>query len=206
MFLSIFEREREHEQGRDRRRGTEDRKQALCWQQRAWCGARTHKPWYHDLSRMLMLNRLSYPGAPTHLEFLNSPSSLGIQVYEYLPNSRKTIWLPKLDVILNTNNNDLFWRCTMLKHTKKSQKVTTFQSHEPHLPALAAFLSGHQDTLFSCLVAAVPAVFLLFFFSPPAVSQYESNKGPPSVSPNKPQLLMQRKDAEPWPQPIITML
>ena len=71
-----------------------------------------------------------------------------------------------------------------------SQQVTTFPSHEPHLPTLAAFLSGHQDTLFCCLVAA-PALFPLAF------SQYESNKGPPSVSPNKPQLLMQRKDAEP---------
>ena len=31
---------------------------------RAWCGARTHKPWDHDLSWSWILNWLSHPGTP----------------------------------------------------------------------------------------------------------------------------------------------
>ena len=47
-----FEREREQGRGRERERerGTQDSKQALCWQQRAQCGAWTHELWDHDLS------------------------------------------------------------------------------------------------------------------------------------------------------------
>ena len=35
------------------------------WEHRAQCGARTHEPWDHDLSRSWTLNRLNYPGAPS---------------------------------------------------------------------------------------------------------------------------------------------
>ena len=66
--LFTFERERERERapkwGRSRGKGTEDPKQALCWQQSAWPKARTHEPWDHVLSWSLTLNRLSHPGAP----------------------------------------------------------------------------------------------------------------------------------------------
>ena len=60
------EREHEHEEGRGRERETQNLKllQALSCQHRDWCGAQTHKPWDHDLSRSQMLNQLSHPGAP----------------------------------------------------------------------------------------------------------------------------------------------
>ena len=63
----LFLRERvcvPHEQGTGRERGTEDSKWALCWQQRAWCRAWTHKLWDHDLSWSLIPNWLSHPGTP----------------------------------------------------------------------------------------------------------------------------------------------
>ena len=47
-----------------RERGTEDLKWALCWQQRAWCGAWTQVLCDHDLSQRWMLNWLSHPGTP----------------------------------------------------------------------------------------------------------------------------------------------
>ena len=51
---------------RGRERGTEDPKQALHWQQRAWRRAQTHEPWDHDLSRSWSLNRLSPPRCPAN--------------------------------------------------------------------------------------------------------------------------------------------
>ena len=62
-----FERGGEEESGTGRERGRHriwSRLQALSCQHRAWCGARTHKPWDHDLSRSWTLNQLSHPGAP----------------------------------------------------------------------------------------------------------------------------------------------
>ena len=61
----FFLRERQHvNRGRGRQTGRQDLKRAPCWQQRVWCGARTHKPWDHDLSWSQKLNQLSHPGAP----------------------------------------------------------------------------------------------------------------------------------------------
>ena len=84
FLMFIFERERAwmsacvcaraHEQGRGRERGRQDLKWALCWQQRAWCGARIHKLWDHYLSRSRMLNQLSHPGAPRRLLTLKTTS------------------------------------------------------------------------------------------------------------------------------------
>ena len=50
FLMFIFERERERPWAGEAQRGmgTEDLKWALCWQQRAWCGAWTHEPWDHD--------------------------------------------------------------------------------------------------------------------------------------------------------------
>ena len=67
--LFIFERQREteHEQAKGSERGrhrSQRRLQALSRQHRAWCGARTHKPWDHDLSQSGTPKRLSHPGAP----------------------------------------------------------------------------------------------------------------------------------------------
>ena len=39
---------------------------ARC-QHRAWCRARTHELWDHDLSQSRTLNRLSHPGTPTRM-------------------------------------------------------------------------------------------------------------------------------------------
>ena len=63
MHLFIL-RERKSKQGRSRERETEDLKKVLYWQQRAQCGAWTHKPRDHDLSQSRMLNWLSHPHAP----------------------------------------------------------------------------------------------------------------------------------------------
>ena len=55
------------ERGRHRSRS---RLQAPTCQHRARCGARTHEPWDHDLSRSRTLNWMSHPGAPS--EFLTT--------------------------------------------------------------------------------------------------------------------------------------
>ena len=61
-----------------RQRGTEDPKQAPCWEQRAWCGARTPEPWDHDLGRSRTPNRMSHPGAPNPRYFLRFYSAIYI--------------------------------------------------------------------------------------------------------------------------------
>ena len=58
LFI-YFEVEKEW-MGGQRERGTEDPTWALCWRQRAWCGAKTHKSWDRDLSWSRMLNQLSH--------------------------------------------------------------------------------------------------------------------------------------------------
>ena len=70
VYLFLRHRETEHEQGRGRERGRHrirSRLQALSCQHRARRGARTHRPWDHDLSRSWTLNRLSHPGAPSSI-------------------------------------------------------------------------------------------------------------------------------------------
>ena len=63
--FNVYFWEREYEWGWGREReGTDDPKQALCRQQRAWLGAWTHELWDHDLSWSWTLNSLSHPGAP----------------------------------------------------------------------------------------------------------------------------------------------
>ena len=87
QFLFIFERERERERQRERERAwakegqrergrgryrTWSRLQALSCHHRAWRGARTHKPWDHDLSWSQRLNRLNHPGSLNFLFLMNS--------------------------------------------------------------------------------------------------------------------------------------
>ena len=65
--MLIFEREREHEWGRDKERGRpriQSRLQALSCQHRTQHGDRIHKLRGHDLSQSRMLNGWSHPGAP----------------------------------------------------------------------------------------------------------------------------------------------
>ena len=62
LFI-IWEIECEWGRGKDRgRHRIRSRLQALGGQHRAQCSARTHGSWDRDLSRSLMLNRLSHPG------------------------------------------------------------------------------------------------------------------------------------------------
>ena len=51
VYLFIFERQSESREGAERARERENPKQAVCWQDRAHCGAQSHKPWDHDLSQ-----------------------------------------------------------------------------------------------------------------------------------------------------------
>ena len=73
FYLFLRQGETQHEQGRVRERGRHriwNRLQALSCQHRARCGARTHGPRDHDLSRSQTPNWLSHPGAPEDLLFL----------------------------------------------------------------------------------------------------------------------------------------
>ena len=64
MFINFWERDSMNGGGSERgRHRIWSRLQALSCQHRVRCGARTHGPWDHDLSRCWMLNRLSHPGA-----------------------------------------------------------------------------------------------------------------------------------------------
>ena len=95
------------------RGGTDDLKQALCWQQRARCGTRIHKPWDHDLSQSWMLNWLCHPGAP-HVPILETAKMFcEVVVPFYIPVSG--VWklsllhiLPKIGMIslLNFSHRD----------------------------------------------------------------------------------------------------
>ena len=66
VCLFLRERKRQSVSGGGEERGDRiwNRLQALSCQHRAQCGARTHEPWDHDLSRSRTLNRLSHTGAP----------------------------------------------------------------------------------------------------------------------------------------------
>ena len=72
MFIYFWDRETECKQRRGRERGrhrVRRRLQARSCQHRARRGARTPEPWDRDLSRSLILNQLSPPGAPFILLF-----------------------------------------------------------------------------------------------------------------------------------------
>ena len=102
-YLFIFERERETEcewgRGRERERHRiRGRLQALSCQHRAPCGAQTHGPWDHDLSRSWMLTPLSHPGAPIIIFLMeltivlyreaglhHSPAVVNVVFFLYLP-------------------------------------------------------------------------------------------------------------------------
>ena len=68
MFICFWERERQSELGRGRKRGKQiwNRFQALSYQHRAQRRSRTHEPWDHDLSWSQTLNQLSHPGTPVY--------------------------------------------------------------------------------------------------------------------------------------------
>ena len=66
-FIYFWHRERQSMNGGGSERGRHrvwNRLQALSCQHRAQRGARTHRPWDHDLSRSRKPNQLSHPGAP----------------------------------------------------------------------------------------------------------------------------------------------
>ena len=85
-MLIFFERERALVAEGQRQRGSEDLKLAVSWQQRAQCGAWTHKSRDYDLSWSLTLNQLSHPHAPSFPFSYNIlPNKLLIQVWGKYP-------------------------------------------------------------------------------------------------------------------------
>ena len=77
MFIYFWERERQRQsvsRGRAERGGhrIRSRLQVLNCQDGAQCGARTHEPWNHNLSRSRTLNRLSHPGTPHNTKYLGN--------------------------------------------------------------------------------------------------------------------------------------
>ena len=113
FLMFIFDRERERERARMSGGGAErgrhriwSRLQAPSCQHRARCGAPTHEPWDHDLSRSQKLNQLSHPGAPRGdcilideelwhklLTVFKSDVTNGIQVAKTQPSSiRQHLW------------------------------------------------------------------------------------------------------------------
>ena len=69
LFFVFVNFERECTQvGERQRKGEGENPQQVCCQCRAWCWARTHKPWDHELRWRQMLNRLSHAGAPWERE------------------------------------------------------------------------------------------------------------------------------------------
>ena len=70
MFIYFWEIERVSRGGAERgRHRIQSRLQGPSCQYRAWCGARTHRVWDHDLSQSQMPNQLSHPGAPSTVYF-----------------------------------------------------------------------------------------------------------------------------------------
>ena len=68
VFIYFWDREKVPggEGQRERETGT---KESSALTERAWCGARTHQLWDHDLSQSWMLSQASHPGALDVLNF-----------------------------------------------------------------------------------------------------------------------------------------
>ena len=79
-FIYFWDRERQSMNGGGSERGRQriwNRFQALSCQHRAQCGARTHGPGDHDLSRSQPLNRLRPPRCPCFYWFLRERERVG---------------------------------------------------------------------------------------------------------------------------------
>ena len=80
MFLFVFEEEWERAEEEQREREAKALKLTLYWQQRAWCGAWTHKLGGHDPSPNQMLNWLGHQGPPecgsSWMKLLEAPKFL----------------------------------------------------------------------------------------------------------------------------------
>ena len=95
MFTYFWERETEHEKVRERGRyRIRSRFQALSCLHRAPCGARTHEPWDHGLSRSQRLNQLSHPCTP-EVNFLKSLFSRKFKRLLYLYIKKKNLLYKK---------------------------------------------------------------------------------------------------------------
>ena len=75
--------------------------QAPSCQQRAWCGAGTHKQWDHDLSRNQMLSQLSHPGAPRQYTLLKCPLDMS-EMDEYKVLSTVFPWMVSTQWVTST--------------------------------------------------------------------------------------------------------
>ena len=82
-YLFILRRVQAGEGQREGHRGSEAGSALTGWQERAWCGARTHEPQDHHLNRSWMLNRQSHPGAPKCSEFEMTSMKTKISIFQY---------------------------------------------------------------------------------------------------------------------------
>ena len=101
MPILIFLRERRSANKRGAERGRHrirNRLQALSCQHRARCGARTHEPRDHDLSRCRTLNLLSHPGAPGQEDIIAHTEALTKVTQQILNDSQQSLSLlnPKI--------------------------------------------------------------------------------------------------------------
>ena len=113
--LFIFEKERDRakmgEEQRERgRHRIRSRLQALSYQRRARCGARTRELWDHDQSQSWTLNWLSHAGAP-FLIFMRNFLTLfhsWLHQFTFPPTANKGF--PFLYIFANTCSFLFFWK------------------------------------------------------------------------------------------------
>ena len=83
LFLRDRKRQSASREGAEREGDTESKADSRLWascQHRARCGARTYKPWDHDLRRSRTLNQLSHTGAPLLILFVTKRRVLKFQL------------------------------------------------------------------------------------------------------------------------------
>ena len=175
MFIS--ERGTEHEWGRGRETGrhrVRSRLHPLSCRHRAWYGARTQKPWDHDLSQSRLLNRLNHQ-APLEIQRNSESSSteLSRQILNWLSKDRTqnkfeiTAWILLLTGFWHRQSHLMSWTgffaCVMVKldYTVSwisfhfSNSVVPRQARKPPLFLLAA----SQIVLDFCLELNCQPVF-----------------------------------------------
>ena len=129
-----------------------NRLQALSYQHRARCGARTHEPWSHGLSWSQLPNRLSHPGAPGQWSF-----SIVECVWVWGCWEVQQRWLKHISLPLW--NSERTQTCSFCKGTCGSQGGSP-QTHS---------VSSRQAALPALLCAGVPLPYIsLSSFKPPS--------------------------------------
>ena len=132
MFIYFWERERERAEEGQRERETEDLKQALCRQQRSWCGAQTQEPWDHDLSWSWTLNRLSHQAPPWGC-FFKDAEDMSL-FFQY----------PSTQSVSNKHTD----RCIQETHTKCTMRTLPLAHHNSQHDIISSFRSNPEGTIF----------------------------------------------------------